>query len=281
MLDMLNTATSESPMTSEKTCLVHDSNISHAWGALLVRLIRSARGQCGPVAVCLSGFPEELPSEDLHIREALDELLCAHGKYPCSVSSMIVFPYREWIGRGRPPCGEFSTWCIQKFAPRLRSCNRQNRRGLYFERMMNFRSSADGDGGGMNQLLHIVDWWNDRRTKDKARPPHSRMQVACFDPFRDHNHECRPWFPCLQQVSFLYDEADRLAVCAYYPTQYVFDRAYGNLLGLSRLGAFMVDQLHMRFTELTCFVGRASLGGISKKAIAGLAKLVERSVQEQ
>ncbi len=273
MLNMkgtLTTDTWEAMMPSEDPIL-QSNNLSHAWGKLLLRALGSTGGSCGPLVVSITGLEGELPAEDDAIRARLDDLLRARNRFPCSVSSMIVFPYREWVRRGRPECNEFRQWCIEKFVPRLKACNRQNSKGLYFERMMDFKGAASDDGPGIDQLQHIIDWWNGRMAAGRPRPPHSRMQVVCFDPCRDHNHECRPWFPCLQQVSFIYEGKDKLIVCGYYPTQHIFDRAYGNFMGLCRLGAFMAQQLDLRLSEMTCFIGRASLGSINKTDIGSLA----------
>ena len=44
---------------------------------------------------------------------------------------------------------------------------------------------------------------------------------------------------------------------AFYATQYMVERAYGNYLGLCRLGRFMAHELDMRLTRMTCFTGIA------------------------
>ncbi len=146
--------------------------------------------------------------------------------------------------------------------------------------MMDFKGASSDDNPGVNQLLHIVEWWREREASGKNRPALSRMQAACFDPYRDHNHDWYPCFPCLQQVGFIYDGGD-LIVCAYYPRQYIFSRAYGNLLGLSSLGIFMADQLGLRLAAVTCLIGRATLAGISKGDIGGIATIVEEAIEQQ
>ena len=186
----------------------------------------------------------------------------------------------EEAKKGCPGCADFSRWCVERFVPRLKARDGLNKKGLYFERMMNFRGGAADDTPGKNQLLHLVEWWNRQQREDKARPSRSRMQVACFDPFLDHNRECHPYFPCLQQVAFSYDSNDGLTVSAFYPTQYLFDRAYGNYLGLCHLGAFMANQMGLSLVRFNCFVGRATLGGITKQALERLKELVEQVVTE-
>lgn len=42
---------------------------------------------------------------------------------------------------------------------------------------------------------------------------------------------------------------------AFYATQQLFVKAYGNWLGLWRLGAFVAHEAGLRFDRLTCFAG--------------------------
>jgi hypothetical protein len=64
-----------------------------------------------------------------------------------------------------------------------------------------------------------------------------------------------------------------LAINAFYATQYVFDKAYGNYLGLAQLGAFMAHELNLPLARLNVTVGVANLDG-AKKSDASLAPLI-------
>ena len=46
-----------------------------------------------------------------------------------------------------------------------------------------------------------------------------------------------------------------LSLNAFYATQQLFVKAYGNWLGLCRLGTFVAGQTGLRFAELNCFAG--------------------------
>lgn len=61
----------------------------------------------------------------------------------------------------------------------------------------------------VNQLQHVVGL-----LRRKPRPRKSALQLACFDPAKDHTGQPVRGFPCLQQVSVAYDDAGRLAVNA-------------------------------------------------------------------
>jgi hypothetical protein len=267
-------------MPSNTPIPIEETNLSLAWGKAFIAAMESSQTNPAPMVVSVTAFDDGLPPEDARIQVKLDELLAAHRKNTCSVSAMIIFPYQQWIRRGRPGCAEFSQWCIERFIPRLKARDQRNKKGLYFERMMNFQGGIAEGTPGKNQLLHLITWWNQQLEDEQKRPARSRMQVACFDPFLDHNRECRPYFPCLQQIGFSYDSNDGLTVNAFYPTQYLFDRAYGNYLGLCHLGAFMAHQMGISLVRFNCFIGRAGLGGATKTALQPLKELVEQVIKE-
>ena len=120
-----------------------------------------------------------------------------------------------------------------------------NRRGLYFERLIAF-GAGPKDG---NQLEFILDAYGARKGVIR-----SKFQAAIFDPARDHVPDARIGFPCLQHVSFVPSNTG-LRMNAFYATQLIFEKAYGNYLGLWRLGEFMAAEMGLTFTNLTCVVG--------------------------
>ena len=62
--------------------------------------------------------------------------------------------------------------------------------------------------------------------------------------------------------------SDGLVVNAFYATQQLFDKAYGNYLGLAQLGAFMAHELKTPLARLNVMVGVAKLERISKTDLA-------------
>jgi hypothetical protein len=94
-------------------------------------------------------------------------------------------------------------------------------------------------------LAHVLEIWRKGDQKGR-RPRQSALQLACFDPAKDHTGAALAGFPCLQQVSLTYKEERTLEINAYYPTQYMVERAYGNYLGLCQLGHFIAHQLNVR-----------------------------------
>jgi len=89
------------------------------------------------------------------------------------------------------------------------------------------------------------------------------FQATTFDPARDHTASALIGFPCLQHVSFV-PTAAGLVANAFYATQQLFDRAYGNYLGLAQLAAFMAHEMKIPLARLNVTVGVAKLERISK-----------------
>ena len=137
----------------------------------------------------------------------------------------------------------------RRILPRV-ARDRRNRYGLYFERLIAFGHDASFQDG-VNQLEHIIQTWhsgNHRRTA---------LQAAIFDPTKDHTNQRQRGFPCLQEVTFAPVGADELSVTGFYATQYIFERAYGNYLGLCRLGRFMAHEMGRDLVQVTCVASPA------------------------
>jgi len=54
--------------------------------------------------------------------------------------------------------------------------------------------------------------------------------------------------------------------------QYLFERAYGNYLGLCRLGRFMAEQMGLSLVKMTCIAVVAQCGNYSKSSLRQLTK---------
>jgi hypothetical protein len=81
------------------------------------------------------------------------------------------------------------------------------------------------------------------------------LQASIYDPVRDQT-EARQHFPCLQHVAFVPDFTRKtISLNAFYAMQLLFAKAYGNWLGLMRLGTFVGGQVGLRFDRLHCFTG--------------------------
>jgi len=260
-------------MSTSSPIIIDHSNLSVAWAHALLEVMKPRERDLRPIVLTIGGFEGDQPSEVKELRDSLDDRLTALGKNSIDISALTIFPYKMWVRRGRPMCEPFSDLCINRFLPRMKGRNKKNRYGTYFERMMSF-SGVNRDGDQVvNQLQHVIDLLN-----GKPRPRESALQIACFDPAKDHTGQPVRGFPCLQQVSISYDDQNRLAVNAFYPTQYIFDRAYGNYVGLCQLGEFIAHQTPFRFSRMTCFIGNPELGGVSKRDIASVTTMAGKVI---
>jgi hypothetical protein len=216
-----------------------------------------------PLLVSISGFDANgAPHEDAELRRDLDALLAQQDEWDIETVAFTIFPQRIWRIAGGQRTKLFDYY--KRAFPRYQAMDRRlNGKGLYFERLTMF---GDGPCGG-NQLEHIIETCTER---DGVRD--TMLQAAVFDPGRDHTKSAQLGFPCLQHVSFV-PTREGLVTNAFYATQQLFDKAYGNYLGLARLGAFMAGELGTKPARLNVYVGVAKLEGIPKTNAALTALL--------
>lgn len=265
-------------MLTSAPLLICESNLSYAWARAFDLVMSRNKASLCPLLISIDGFKDNLPLEDLHVRHELDQALNLARKYSTSVSGSLIFPYNQWnIGR-RPDASKFFNWYLEEFLPRLKARDRLNRNGTYFERMIAYQGAKRVEGRARvstkNQLEQIILQWKRDQTYGR-RPRQSALQVSCFDPPKDHTGQPMRGFPCLQQISFAYDNMGGLSITALYPTQYIFDRGYGNYLGLSHLGAFMAHELGAQLVRLNVLVSCPELGSPAKSALKRLRDLVQ------
>lgn len=234
--------------------IINDNNLSRAWSRLLLGILDGAGTEVSPLVLSVTGFDDKgVVPENLAVRHAVDQLLKRKGRLKVDDVAFTIFPQRLWeMSRGDRT--RLFTLYRTTF-PRWQAMNKKaNGRGLYFERMVMYgRGPCDG-----NQLEWILSQYGSR-----AGVRRSMLQATTFDPGRDHVASAQLGFPCLQQVSFE-PTAAGLVVNAFYATQQIFDKAYGNYLGLGQLGAFMAHEMDMPLARLNIMVGVAKLERITK-----------------
>ncbi|PDT64530.1 thymidylate synthase [Bradyrhizobium ottawaense] len=245
---------SRSNSHADEPTVISDINLSRGWARLFLAIYDSRRTEISPLTLSLSGFDADgVVPEIADVRDALDRTLKLKKKISVDTVAFTIFPERLWkIARG----DRERLFALYSGAfPRYVAMNRSvNGRGLYFERMTHFNEATPSNG---NQLEFILSNW-----KEGVRD--TMLQVSIFDPARDHTRQARLVFPCLQHVSFV-PTNEGLVANAFYATQYVFDKAYGNYLGLARLGAFMAHEMQLPLVRLNVTVGVAKLDGVRKK----------------
>ena len=245
---------------------VSGNDLSSAWAQAFLHVAMRGVKEITPLVVTVSNIDSEMTAERQKIRGALDkQILALKSKHPKLQTSGTVantiFPHSMWNPHDED-CAAKLFARFEKAWPWIKRCS-QNRRGSYFRRLTAFRPAKDSEP--VNQLEHIV---NTYRAGNHRR---SALQAAIFDPALDHNNSPQLGFPCLHQIAFTPVGGTGLAVTGFYATQYLFDRAYGNYLGLCRLGKCMAGQMDLRLVHMTCIASVAQLGTPSKGDVQPLA----------
>lgn len=232
---------------------IEGSNISEGWARAFIAVTKASGKKITPLTVIMNIPENEDQWERADIRELINGKLKSDShllnKQVDTVANTI-FAKSIW-NKKRPAQFYFDTY--MKILPRLRKASKDNGHGIYFERMIAFNKESER----VNQLGVILEAWKRKINRRSA------FQAGIFDPKQDHRFTPYMGFPCLQQVVFVPLGArgrDGLMVNAFYATQYMFEKAYGNYLGLCRLGKFMAHYMDLKFVRLSCTVGTAELG---------------------
>lgn len=250
-------------MNSHELVLVREPDLAVAWAKAFGQFARPGVSEIAPLVVNITDFGGGFPGENLSIRAEVDSALGGLQKSQnvClpETTANTIFPENLWKlhrAKGRKTFLEK----YETLLPRLQKRDRRNLKGTYFARMIS--------GAGGNQLAHVLDTW------EAGCRRRSALQIVIFDPATDHSEQPFLGFPCLDYVTFTPNtSAKTLSVTAMYATQWIFDRAYGNYLGLCRLGRFVAEQMGLRFAQLTCVASFAKVGDAlaSKKEVQALA----------
>ncbi len=250
-------------MTTQRKHYISRSNLSHAWAEALREVL--SHGEAAPLIVSVTGFVNGVVQEDPTIRMALDTTLEGLRLQTCDTVAGTIFPHSLW-NSAEPAQRLFDRYMT--ILPKLRKASTKNRRGLYFERLI-----AGGPAGNVNQLAFIL---SQRASRNSVR--RSALQLAVFDASRDHSTAAQLGFPCLQHVTAA-PTKDGLCINAFYATQYVVERAYGNYLGLCRLGRFLAHEFDMPLIRMTCLTGISLTGsGISKQKLTKVIQAIDTAV---
>ncbi len=246
-------------MSSGIVC-IDENDLSVAWAKAFLSILERGVEEIAPLVVRITGFSDGIVRERDDLRQILDASLKAMKPgLSCETVANTIFPQSLWN-----PQRDRQELYIRyvRIRPRLAKCP-LNVYGVYFARMIAFGE------GGKNQLEHII------QTFQKGNHRRSALQAAIFDPNLDHTDQQRRMFPCLQQVAFAPIGRDGLSVTGFYPMQYLFERAYGNYLGLCRLGSFVAHEVGRQLVQMQCFVGVAKRGEPGKTTLKALASNVK------
>lgn len=252
-------------MSNNGPLLIEETNLSYAWARAFCHIINNPGKEISPLIVTLTGFPQGIPDENKNIRDELDKCLMTTNKQQIHTVANTIFPQSYWRMSKHNRHELFETYL--KNLPRIKAiASSKNRRGIYFERLIAFGSGPQNG----NQLEYIISQY-----KLRSGVRRTMFQASIFDPARDHVPNPRLPFPCLQHISFV-PQGKSLTLNAFYATQQIFEKAYGNYLGLCRLGAFMAQEMELTFGRMNCFVGVAKMDTIKKSddSLAPVKKII-------
>jgi len=223
-------------------------SFSDAWLRAVTQAMNSLEHEISPLVVVIELTRGAVLEEDFSVRNALDEALLLSGNATVETVSNTIFPNSLW-NPGRPRAELFDRY--QSILPKVRRYP-PNRRGVYFERFMSYPGKRGQRG--RNQLDDIISSFR------KGNHRRSALQLGVFVPEVDINDSRQLGFPCLQQVAFEPDASrGSLAVTGFYAMQYLFRRAYGNYVGLARLGQFVAHELGLALERVVCVSAVARL----------------------
>jgi hypothetical protein len=246
------------PKAHIASCVVVEQNLSVAWIRAFTALASPGVKALAPLVVSVTGFHRGQPEETLGIRSLLDQALAdadrrmtgrddvkRRNPLTCRGVANTIFPGSLWSP------GTDRQFLYSRYSAMLSRLKRKGSpRGLYFERLIDYgRGPQNG-----NQLEHIINAYRSGLRRASA------FQATICDPERDSNRQPRLGFPCLQQIA-VHPDGDTLSITGFYGTQYVFERAYGNFLGLCWLGRFLALEMGLTLKQMTCIAAYAPFSG--------------------
>lgn len=246
-------------MSINRPEVIAEDNLSFAWGRAFLRMM-SPDSSHAPLTLTVEGFSEDgFPMEHPGMRSAVDKALSINNFLTVDKTAFTIFPNDNWEYFGRPPHANFGSTFRRRIFPFMHRMDRRNRSGTYFQRMVAFGAEIEKgelEGEYTDQIEKILTFW--KRPGSHRR---SAFQLACFDPNKDHHLKPRSGFPCLQQVSLSYDTHSRgLAITGFYPSEFIFDRGYGNYLGLCHLGRYLAINMGLKLIRMNCVIAHPLLG---------------------
>ena len=278
-------------------------DISKAWLSTL-DFVQQAGGQQVNV---LTTVTDPLADEDVSTRRLVDELLAPGHRNGTSIQPVdtvanTIFPVRLYRDPGYAWAPDLDRDAVHRLdmaaadlyqaysemLPVLCTAN-GNSLGTYFGRMTSWPGR---EPGGVNQLADRVRYLrgnhnNGVRTQNvadiaiggEAQPagspdlPDIGMQIYAPTDRRQRG------FPCLVHIDLTL-ASGRLSMLAVYRHQYLITKAYGNLLGLSRLLAFLCQQTGFAAGELGVLATFADAERTTWGGTAGVDAVI-RSARER
>ena len=224
--------------------LINAVTLAQAWLDACVHL-RNCPGAMDTTVVLNVTEPTLVRPQDDSIAESLDAFLVEHGGFSNHTVAETIFPGYEYVHRGID--GVYNVY-PNVIYPKIKDHPDMRHWGAYAYRLL--RRQAH-DGTTYNPLERCIEKMKDKRPKRAAYEVGLGFgfDLALYDDDSDRN--ARMGGPCLSHLSFKLIN-DRIHLTALYRSHYYIQRAYGNLLGLARLQAFVAEQVNVASGPLVC-----------------------------
>jgi hypothetical protein len=268
--------------------------ISQAWIAVLEAMNAEANGTATNVMVTI---PSPNAVDVVEVRQVLDEELRRRGQHEVATVANTLFPStfyqppaHDWQP-GLPSTGiaELDDAADQLYAeyldilPILRRIP-ANARGTYFSRMISWPGKT---GTGTNQLKDRIEFLRKERTNGRATSNASDLVIAGDGEYPIDGMgagiqeyaatDRRPQgFPCLVHIDVSVHNG-ALSLTAVYRHWHLITRAYGNMVGLTRLQSFLCQQTGFKVGELVVVAGYANAERGEYGGRSGVGSLLDRA----
>lgn len=241
------------------------ASVSEAWLLALERTADADGGRAVHVVSTVTEPGTEIPE----IRQVLDHALDVAGAQSVDTVAETIFPASLYPDPGLTwsaglPAAERALLdaaaraLFEAYAdmlPLLRTVN-ANKSGTYFSRMISWPGR---EAGGVNQLAARIDRLRNELMSGRRTHNALDLDVAAdalcdeedlrgLQVYAPTDRRTRS-FPCLTHVDLTLHRG-RLHATAVYRHQYLIDKAYGNLLGLSWMMRFLCQQTGHELGEL-------------------------------
>jgi hypothetical protein len=235
-----------------------ETGLSTAWARIFIEFMKRQERKYAPFMVSIAAGQDGNPVENQDLKGALDACLEETGQQSVEVVAKTIFPEAIWR-RVKGDRHQLYAYYREFLPDYVAMAPKKNGHGIYFARLIGFGlDPKTGDEVEHLKRAELPEGGNQLEFIIKACKPGAQtmaLQAVVFDPARDQVKE-RRGFPCLQHVSFVRDnDRGTLSLNAFYALQSFFVKAYGNWLGLLRLGAFVAGEAGLRFERLNCFAG--------------------------
>jgi hypothetical protein len=231
---------------------ITSSSISEAWQEAITLTHGAIRREVFNLEVTITNLEQDV-EENPELRARLDSALINADLAKVGTVANTIFPVRLW-NPAQPRGDLFARY--NALWPKIRR-HHNNRRGTYFQRLISYPQPGPESFNQLDQIISTYLSGNHRR---------SALQASVIVPSFDLTNSRQQGFPCMQQLAFLPRPAGRLRVLGFYPIQYIYQRGYGNYLGLINLGRFMAAEMNLSLEAITCISSVAKLDRPSSAA---------------